>query len=331
MNLVTSIFANEINTSGYVAHENESLAMIRDQLTRLNATQIDTHVWQLGQRKIYLRLVDSVEDLLDLNHLTPRDLVITDNYIGRALNCPVIKLPDSWFGIYYHRPTVISPGELKDYTFLVNRLDGIRLEALLELSKKMHLHNGIININCVSPHNWNEHSHQVAIENFRQQWQLLGPVLQQHYQGEYRRLEPKMPFRNHDLTHDQAMQSARLNMVIETYSSDDVISFSEKIFRALVLPCAWTLLGGRFSVQRLRCLGFDVLDDVVDHDYDIARHTQDKVIRFVRSSQSSITSIDANRLLQAAKHNLDLLEKWNSTWQNDLVKWLEKINDHVKK
>lgn len=331
MDTVTQIFANEITTSGYVANEAKTLEMIGDCLTSLGAVLIEPHVWSIGQKKIYVRLVDSVEDVIDLNRLTVNDLVITDNYIGRALNCSVAKLPDSWYGIYYHCPEISLSQEPKDYTFLVNRLDATRLEILLELSKKMHLHNGTINFNCVLPHNWKHHDPQTALENFKHQWSTLGPELQQHYQGEYRRLEHKMPFRNHDLSHDRAMQSARLNMVVETYSSDDVISFSEKIFRALVIPCAWTMFGGRFSVQRLRYLGFDVLDDVVDHEYDIAVRLQDKVIRYIRASQKSITSINYERLAQAAHHNQEILKNWNQSWQDDLSNFLENLRNYFLK
>lgn len=330
MDLVAAIFSNEINSSGYVKHEHDTLASIRDCLIAHGAEQLGEHTWRQSHRTVYVRLVDSVEDVVDLNCVQRDDLIITDNYIGRALNCAVVPLPDSWYGIYDHRPTVLDQPDKKDYSFLINRLDANRLELLLELSKRIHLHQGVINFNCVMMHNWNLHDHDTAMHNFQRQWQDLHEHTRRHYHGEYQRLAHKMPFRNHDLGHDQAMQSVRLNLVAETYCSDDVICFSEKIFRAMVVPCAWTLFGSRFAVQRLRRLGFDVLDDVISHAYDLRTRSQDKVISFVQHSVNNISDIDPARLRRAANHNLWLLENWHRSWPTDRDQWLTFLPQYLK-
>jgi hypothetical protein len=332
--MTRDIFQNEIVlASGYMGQEQQTLDAIRGLLANLGYASDDGHTWARGDRRVFLRLVDDVSTVVDLHDLRVNDMVITDNYIAPAVSARVITLPDSWWGIYAYRPTPHDISELRDYSFLVNRIDASRMRLMLAMMKRKHLHHGVINFNCVTPRDWGDASHDTRLQNWQDQWYELGPAIQEHYAGEYQRLTPKMPFRNHDFTHNQALWASRLNIVVETYSGDDVIAFSEKTFTALCLPRPWTLFGGRGSVARLRRLGFDVLDDLVDHSYDHLTKIQDKYPAFVECSvQSMMTDIAQNRprLESASSHNQTLIHNWAATRESDFQIWLTELEKELK-
>lgn len=332
MTTAHDVFQNEImSCSGYVQSEANSLAFIKTCVEIAGFQQEHTYVWRRGQKRAAICLVDDVAAMIDINDFAVGDIVITDTVISRPCNATVIRLPDSWHGIYGYSPVINQPAE-RDYSFLINRIDAVRLELMLALSERIHLHQGTVNFNCVIPENWRQHTHQQAQHNFRDQWLALGSDIQDRYQKTYERLAPKMPYRNHDFDHDRALQSARLNIVVETYSSDDSVAFSEKIFTALQLPRPWVVFAGRFAVQRLRYLGFDVLDDLVDHGYDTLTRAQAKTDRFVVSALASIKDLGchAGRLQQAAEHNQSLLRRWRQDWTGDFGNWLQNLAISVK-
>lgn len=333
MDLPTEIFSNEINTSGYVKIEQASLNFIRAELHSHGYTcNKNESIWQKDQRRIYLRLVDSVDDVGDIDKLTRDDIIITDNFISKATAATVINLPTTWHGIYSHDVTLLDIPVERDYSFLINRIDVVRLKVMLELSKKIHQHLGWINFNCVLPKNWDGHNNETAKANRDEIWAEIGEEEQIHYRGEWTRLEPKLPFNNRSsVSFDQAMQSVKVNMVMETYSPNDIISFSEKTFRALVLPVPWTLYAGRYAIQRLRHLGFDTLDDLVDHDlYDSLYTYEYKHRAFVKAGVDAIDNIDMDRsrdrLLTAATHNQKILADWKSVRRTDFQNWLESLS-----
>jgi hypothetical protein len=332
--MIRDIFQNEILlASEYMNLEQQSLDQIRAILTELDWISTDGHIWHLDDRRVFLRLVDDISTVIKLHHLSVKDTVITDNYIAPAVSARVFTLPKSWWGMYAYHPQPYDISELRDYSFLVNRIDASRMRLMLAISKRKHLHDGVINFNCVTPSDWGDVSHETRLKNWNNQWQELGPAIRDHYIGDYQRLTNKMPFRNHDFTHEQALWASRLNIVVETYSGDDVIAFSEKTFTALCVPRPWVLFGGRGSVARLRRLGFDVLDDLVDHSYDHLTKIQDKYPRFVDCSvQSMMTDIDQNRsrLESASQHNQNLLHKWRDVWKSNFHNWLTDLEKALK-
>lgn len=330
MDLVSAIFANEINSSGFAQWENRSLESISSVLESQGYQQKHPHGWTRESRRVYLRLVDSIDDCVDINQLGPNDLLITDNFIGRATAAQVLTLPDSWYGIYSHDVTLFDDPVSHDYSFLVNRIDPKRLLVMIELSKKIHLHQGLINFNCVDPKNWANDSHETRLQNLNSAWQDIGDDYKKLYHAEWQRLVPKMPYINHFLSHDQAMQRSRVNIVMETYSNDDIISFSEKTFRALVLPIPWTLFAGRYAIQRLQRLGFDTLSDIVDHQrYDGLQEWQHKHKEFISASLALLEKdpIPRSRLIAAAIHNQNLLKSWRERTEKDFQTWLNDLQD----
>lgn len=327
MDLIKDIFNNQIAVkSGCHDREHQVLNMIRGVLHTHHWQRKSEHEWHRGLQRIFLRLVDSITDVIDLDATTPRDLIITDNHISRPVNARVIQLPPSWFGIYYHVPQSMTHDETRDYSFLINRVDASRIRLLLALHKRRHLHHGWINFNCVLPENWNQHTNLIARSNWEKHYMCLGQGVRDAYQGEYQRLAPLMPFRNHALSHDQALQNSKINLVVETYHHDDVIAMGEKIFAAMCVPRPWMLFGGRFSIILLRNLGFDVLDDVIDHSYDQLTLVQDKYNKFVDISIANTLDVPADRLEQAAANNQQRLANLRDQWPRDFSDWLTSLD-----
>ena len=143
-----------------------------------------------------------------------------------------------------------------------------------------------------------------------------------------------MPIRNHELTVEQTQTGAYLNFVIETYAGDASVAFSEKIFRALVTPAPWAVFSAKHAVNYLKTLGFDVLDDVVDHAYDNltqgnTMYGHGKISEFVKlniQNYHKITHLDQNKLTTrcqtAALHNQQLLAQMQREWPGDFAQWL---------
>jgi len=332
MTTAQEIFQNQImSRSGYVQHEARTLDFIKTCVEIAGFQQEHAHVWRRDQKRAAICLVDDVAAMVDIDDFATGDIIVTDTVISRPCNATVIRLPDSWHGIYGYSPVIDQPVE-RDYSFLINRIDAVRLELMLALSEKIHLHQGTINFNCVIPKNWIQHDHDQAQRNFKDQWSRVGAQMRERYEKTYQRLLPKMPYRNHDFDHDRALQSAKLNIIVETYSSDDSVAFSEKIFTALQLPRPWVLFGGRFAVQRLRHLGFDVLDDLVDHGYDTLTRLRAKTDQFVASALASIHDIASHqqRLEEAAEHNRSVLRQWRQDWVSDFGNWLQNLAVRIK-
>jgi hypothetical protein len=121
--------------------------------------------------------------------------------------------------------------------------------------------------------------------------------------------------------------------VTETYSSDNNVAVSEKIFRALVTPVPWTVLSGRYTVAYLETLGFDTLSDLVDHNhYDRLIEVQDKTRIFIWKSLETAKQIKTldlsvvkDRCLQAAAHNQQLLATMAAEWPSDFDQWRQQL------
>jgi hypothetical protein len=121
---------------------------------------------------------------------------------------------------------------------------------------------------------------------------------------------------------DTAAMASRLTLVVESYVSDSVIAFSEKIFRALQTPRPWILFCSPGSVDVLRSAGFDVMDDVVDHSYD-------EIVNVEQRLQAIITELKKlkyfflPRYKQAVKTNQAILDTLKHQWSYKLQSILD--------
>ena len=347
-----AIYQNEVFAkSQCIWHENTLLDFFRSNLIALGYNTVDpsNKVWQRGNQTVVVCLVDDFSTC-STNYSTPlpylfdkNTVVITDNRVNIPTQYQVCQLPSSFFGIYAHMPELTNWAPNRRFNFSVNRIDTKRLLLFLELQLRAidqpnsHILD-YVNFNCWS---WDgDNNSDIGLQsNFEQQYQQLEPQFHEVYDSTYQHLLSKMPFRNHQLEHEQAHLKAYLNVVMETYSSDTTIALSEKTFRALCLPVPWMLYCGRHTVAYLNSLGFDVLHDVVEHKYDsmIENKTAaygDKMVDFLFEGVDTVykmqNQLPKNRANQASKTNQQRLATMKKAWPADFAKWWPQVVEQIK-
>lgn len=345
------IYTSEIfQKSQCIWHENMLMDFFRSQLISLGyaAVHDSKKVWKRGDRTVVICLVDDFVSCSDeFSTPTPflfdkNTVVITDNRVNCPTQYQVLQLPDSFFGMYYYQPELQTFAPEKRFHFSVNRLDSKRLLTLLELthrtppdanSAKGEFVNDYINFNCWSWGNSNDSPNHLK-ENFVRCFEEQPMVYQEVYQEAYANLLDFVPLRNHDMTLEQTSLRAYVNLVVETYSSDNTIALSEKTFRALVTPAPWLLYAGKFAVSYLSTLGFDTFDDLADQSHDLIIENKtaaygDKMVEYIHNA--SLMSIDLSQMLpeelaercrRAAEQNQSVLLKMQQQWPQDFAAWL---------
>ena len=325
------IHANEIwQSSLCLEHEEGAVGMICVQLNKqgYQPKKIISHtrsIWQRGSQTVAVSLVDDVWNCAlnrsqDTPYLFDADTtVITDNWINTPTVYTVARVPNSFHGIYAYQPADQNWQPDRDFTFAVNRVDLKRMQILLNLYRYVGLYRGYVNFNCAGDRNTDPK------QNFRDQLTYATDKELIFFE----QLIEMMPLKNYDIDHDQTYTRSWLNIAVETYSSDNVISLSEKIFRCLVTPVPWVAYCSRYTIAKLRCLGFDVLPDIVDHNYDHVVEAQHKTATFVNTAHTTINSLKQHNWSQltarcqaAATHNQQQLAKMKSAWPIDFDVWL---------
>jgi hypothetical protein len=145
----------------------------------------------------------------------------------------------------------------------------------------------------------------------------------QIFHSEHEKAKTMVPYRNFDCDLQTAIMQTEFSIVLETcFDRNEVITFSEKIFRCLKLPRPWVIFAMKNAVSYLRDLGFDVLDDVVDHGYDSIEFAIERQVAILDQCeimcQRELTASDVKRCEQAAQHNQQLLDKMSATWYTDV-------------
>ena len=119
-------------------------------------------------------------------------------------------------------------------------------------------------------------------------------------------------------TLEQCTIDSNISVVMETYTLDTKIVFSEKIFRALQLPRPWLLYCSPHSIELLKTHGFDVLEDYVDIAYDTTTNHWKRMDAILDQLKTFInrqyTRRDYERFEQAATHNQQLLAQFAMDW-----------------
>ena len=120
-----------------------------------------------------------------------------------------------------------------------------------------------------------------------------------------------------DMDPDTTSMLSDITLVVESYVSDTVIAFSEKIFRALQTPRPWILFCSPGSVAILRSAGFDVMDDVVDHSYDEIVNVEQRLQAIIKELKK-LKYFSLPRYEQAVETNQAILDKLKHQWSYKL-------------
>ena len=348
--LYHEIYTSEIfESSQCIWHENNVMNLLHSLLIKLGYEPVqDGHkTWRRGDRTVVVCLVDDYistttnYDVPVSRRFDRNTTVITDNFVTSPTLYPVIQLPTSWFGIYHYQPRDTAFNPTRRFNFAVNRIDSKRLLLMLEMALRSEKYPDrdtldFINFNCWSWEGDNTTAEGLR-DSFARVYEALEPQYREVYQETFERLLPDMPFRNHDMTVEQSHLAAYVNMVAETYSADTSIALSEKTFRALQTAAPWQLYAGRHAVAYLESLGFDTMNDIVNHGYDVIAENKtaaygDKLVEWIFAGADTFTRLSnmdrtelRHRCATAARHNQSVLEKMSQQWPRDFAAWLPRV------
>ena len=255
-------------------------------------------------------LVDAVQgDLNSISHpfATDNQFRVPVNYINLA--------PEFWH--IYRCPAItdnIYPH--KHFNVMMNRISGERLMLLYMLKEAKLFKKGLIGFNCLYHDRDPDQLQRQA--NFSQVHEDCGWY---QWNNLHEELLPEMPLLL-DMDPDTAAMSSDITLVVESYVSDTVIAFSEKIFRALQTPRPWILFCSPGSVDVLRSAGFDVMDDVVDHSYDEILNVEQR-LQAIISELKKLKYFFLPRYKQAVETNQAILDTLKHQWSYKLQSILD--------
>lgn len=230
-----------------------------------------------------------------------------------------VQLHPSIYSTYYNNheqqyKTNVVPN--KGFNCFLNRIDVIRQSWFYQLLRRNLFDQGYISFNMNLHHVKEEFKNLTASQVFQVQFERYHSSV---FAEEHKIAQSLVPYRNFDEAAklDDIIMQSKFSIIVETYFDDNnAITFTEKTIRALRLPRPWILFGPKNSVKQLRTWGFDVLDDLVDHDsYDqfeshIERETV--MLDMAKTLLKFDTQQHWHRLKKASDHNLKLLGNWAS-------------------
>jgi hypothetical protein len=261
----------------------------------------------LDQKKnIAYRIVDSLF-LETPTAWTDAKIIITDNIPICAVHGIMIPLYPEYWHVYHYQPVYQIEPASYGYNCFMNRISEDRAQTFQELKRRGLLSKGLVSFNNLRPGNLTSTDQDLV-----------------DY-GE--------PYNNLTSSLEQSIIDSNISLVLETYVSDNHITFSEKIFRALQLPRPWLLYCSPQSINYLRHYGFDVLDDYVDHSYDLKTLHCDRLPSIIDQLEQFVdrqyVHHDYARFEQAAEHNRNLLLKFAQAWPakfDHVLKEIEKYD-----
>lgn len=282
---------------------------------QLKEDQIIAQLEDCTRGQAIIKVVDSI--LISDADVSKDKPIITDNHFNDTPENIVQLGPEFWGIFHFDNDIDFNITPTYDFNCLMNRISRERLMILYKMYERDLLKDNIVSFNCFLPGNERKKLALRRIDfndmHIDQDWP--------HWNEVQEELRPKMPLLlPTDMDPDNATLHSKVTIVVETYSHDNVISYSEKIFRALQTPRPWVLFASPNAVSVLREYGFDVLDDVVNHNaYDSTLKQErrvDKILNLVPQIK-----FDFERCARAANHNQQLLQ----SLYNQLPEKLERI------
>ena len=347
-------FSSEIfEKSQCMQHEQNFANFFSSILSMLGYVTYDStrRIWQRDSKQVIVCFVDDFETSNynffkeQSKQMYNKITVITDNHVIDLPQHQVIQLPDSYFGIYAYTPQIQHFIPTRRFNFSINRIDTQRELILLELINQNGnitnlLNTDWINFNCYYESELTKSLNNISNnyqKKFLECWDNISDAHGLIYSKYIDKLLIELPISNYKVSFDQAHTLSYINLIVETYAGDTTITLSEKTFRALVTPAPWTLYAAQYSVQYLISLGFDVLNDIIDHNYNNVSQNNsangiEKIKLYIDASLKlyvNLKRLDQNylqtRCQAAAKHNQQLLFQMRENWPQDLANWLPRV------
>lgn len=260
----------------------------------------------LDQKKsIAYQIVDSVFAEIP-TAWTDAKAIVTDNIPTRIVCGQVLALYPEYWHVYAYQPEYQSRIATYGYNCFMNRVSLDRAQMFQQLCSRGLLPNGLVSFNNLRPGN-------AAC-------------------AEKDLIEYGDPYNNLTSNLEQSIIDSNISVVLETYISADHIALSEKIFRVLQLPRPWLLYCSPQAIRYLRLYGFDVLDDYVDHSYDLEISHCNRLLSILDQLELFVNrqynNDDYVRFEQAALHNRNLLIIFGHAWPSKFKRVLNEIKKY---
>jgi len=254
------------------------------------------------------------EVLVTNNHLPPG--VLDSKYYQ--------EFSPSWYGIYAGDVAIEEITPIKNFNCFIKRMDPIRQSWFYQLIRRNILDQGYVSfmMDIFIAVQMGQFSPTTSlIEAFESQFKSHLAI----FAPEHEFIKNQVPYRNFDdsVGLNKIIMQSKFSIVLETcFDRNDSITYSEKIFRCLKLPRPWLVFSMKGAVQHLRDIGFDVLDDLVDHSYDNIDFEIDRQVAILDTVQElsklEFTPAVLDRLNTAARHNQEKLNTFFNTWHKDI-------------
>ena len=245
---------------------------------------------------------------------------------------PLTPAVYSWYYKDYNQ-TFNNITPVKDFSCFIGRMDPSRQGWFYQLIRRNLLPHGFVSF-LMDNKRLSEFNDLTPAQTFEQQYQKYMTI----FADEHAIAKDIVPYQNFDKNAnlDDVIMQSRFSIVLETYfDNNDQLTFTEKIIRSLRLPRPWLLFSSQHAVKYLRDWGFDVLDDLVDHDrYDNIEfniHRQTVLLDMAQELLDFDTVKHWDRLHAASQHNLAQLKYWQDNVSDlvraDFKRLLDKIYD----
>jgi hypothetical protein len=272
-------------------------------------------------KKIQYRLVDTVGE-----NYRSFDLVITDNIIS---NFQYLELWPEYWGSFSYNPHYQNNTPTRLFNCFINRTDTVRQSWFYQLVRRKLIYQGFVSF--LLDYRKELLPAGIDIQNKLELYQWVFDQGCEIFAAEHELMKDQVPFQNFSGDLDQVICDSCISLVIETYfDRNDVIAFSEKIFRALQLPRPFLLYCASGAVKSLRDNGFDVYDDIVDHSYDNEPNSIQRQIKILDELEKARNIVYNNQVLDdfelRAQKNRSLLIEL----KNRFPKKLDNIIDVIK-
>lgn len=241
------------------------------------------------------------------------EVYVTDN----VLTATHIRLYPEFWGSFSYSPEYVSRPPTKIFNCFINRVCPNRQSWFYQFVRRNLIDLG--NVSYLLDYREMPPECNTKIELNEWIYRQGNHV----FEKEHNLFFNQVPYCNFDTDLDQAIVDTKVGIVIETYfDNNDIIAFSEKIFRSLQLPRPFMLYSSVGAVDVLRQFGFDVWDDIVNHDYDtnidpiqrqVAIIDQIEIFKNICYSKSQLESFELRCL-----KNQQLLQQLKTQWPDKL-------------
>lgn len=292
------------------------------------------------QNVVYVQIFDIIDNNLEswatLSQRCQTEnrkiFVITDNYIDQQY---VNQFKNIYFfglyellGItanYKDRYLEIVP-KTKLFNCFIQRTESVRQSWFYFLHDKNLISSGYVSFLLKQLQSYSPLTGRELFEYIHYNYQLNNF---DHFDRAFHKLKSHVPFRNFDEQNDllPLMLESKYSLILETFFSEPcgIWCWTEKTLRALQMPVIPLIFAQEESATQLKKIGFEIPDYLIEID-NLNWHERQQ--KFLNILVNDSVNESEHILLDRAKHNRNLLENWEKTYQHP--NYLDQVYDIIK-